>query len=237
MIPENPPIWFHTICRKNGILIDDEQGQQISRYVSLLLEWNKKINLISRKDEENVWSSHILHSVSILFAVRFVDNPAILDLGSGGGLPGIPLKILLPRSTFRLIDSTQKKITAVQDMVNRLGLRGIETSWGRADELSKQSNLSSHFDYIVARAVAPLDDLVCWSTSFLRDVGRERSAVTASPVLLPPALVALKGGDIQAEIVKTERMKEVRSVNVTDLVFVGSEELPSTDKKVVVVKF
>lgn len=236
MIAEISSTWFYTICRKNGLMIDNGQANQIDRYVSLLLEWNKKINLISRKDEENVWSSHILHSASILFKVKFVVNPAVLDLGSGGGLPGIPIKILLPRSTFRLIDSTQKKIVAAQDMIDRLGLQGIETSWGRAEELSRQRNLSSHFDYIVARAVAPLDDLVRWSTPFLRGVGQERPAVPASPALQPPALVVLKGGDVQAEIVKTKRMREVRSIDVADLIFAGSEDLPSTDKKIVVVK-
>ena len=237
MILETPPIWFRSVCRKNGLVIDNGQVDQMERYVSLLLEWNKKINLISRKGEENVWSSHILHSASILFTLKLVDNPAVLDLGSGGGLPGIPLKILLPRSTFRLIDSTQKKITAVQDIITRLGLQGVETSWGRAEELSRQSNLSSHFDYIVARAVAPLDDLVRWSAPFLQRVGQERSVVPGSPTLQPPALVALKGGDIQTEIAKTKRMKEVRSIEVADLIFSGSEDLPSTDKKIVVVKF
>ena len=237
MNPETPPIWFRTICRKNGLMVDDKQIDQIERYASLLLEWNKKINLISRKDEENVWSGHILHSVSILFAVKFIDKPSVVDLGSGGGLPGIPLKILLPRSTFMLIDSTQKKITAVQDIITKLGLQGIEALWGRGEELSRQSNLSSHFDYIVARAVAPLDDLVRWSAPFLQGAGRERAAEPESPTLQPPALVALKGGDIQTEIAKTTRMKEVRSIEVSDLNFSGSEDLPSTGKKIVVVKF
>src|SRR5512140_2094922 len=114
---EAPAIWFHNICRKNGLNPTDGQIRLLEQYVSYLLEWNQKINLISRKDEEQVWQNHILHSAAPLFKVKLDPNPRIMDLGTGGGLPGIPLKILVPESEFLLVDSTRKKTVAVQDMI------------------------------------------------------------------------------------------------------------------------
>jgi len=93
--------WFRTLCVKNGFIPTDLQLEQLNQYVRLLLDWNKKINLISRKDEENVWTYHILHSISPLFKFRVTEGSRFVDIGSGGGLPGIPLKILRPDILFR----------------------------------------------------------------------------------------------------------------------------------------
>ncbi|HTP12225.1 MAG TPA: 16S rRNA (guanine(527)-N(7))-methyltransferase RsmG, partial [Bacteroidota bacterium] len=200
--------------------------------------WNKKVNLISRKDEDRVWQSHILHCVSPLFKIGLVANPTILDLGTGGGMPGIPLKILLPDSEIVLLDSTRKKTMAVQDMINNLHLERIETVWGRAEELSSRGNLVSHFDYIVARAVAPLIDLVKWSVPFLRPSQSQPEARTSDPTLiLPPALLALKGGELEDEVSKAKRVRKDLAAEVVNLVFQGSEELSASDKKVVVVRY
>ena len=233
---ETAGIWLQTICRKNDLIVSDEQVGLLERYVDYLLEWNRKVNLISRQDEELVWQNHILHSVCLLFRLRLRKNSKIMDLGTGGGLPGIPLKILLPDSEILLIDSTRKKITAVQDMLRALDLGGIVGLWGRAEELAKDPKLHSHFDYIVARAVAPLNDLIAWSKPFLRP-SPEAPHPEGTDQPPPPALIAPKGGDLGQEIDEAKREQNARSIEVVDLVFPGSEEISTSGKKIVVVKF
>ena len=110
------------ICRKNGFELNDGMVQQLEQYVSLLLEWNAKVNLVSRKDQENIWGGHVLHALSMLFRIRLPEEIRVIDLGSGGGLPGIPLAIVNPGWTVGLLDSIQKKCTAVEDIVTRMGL-------------------------------------------------------------------------------------------------------------------
>jgi 16S rRNA (guanine527-N7)-methyltransferase len=235
---EAPGIWFRNICRKNGLIPSEHQILLLEQYVALLLGWNKKVNLISRKDEDQVWQNHILHSVSPLFKIRLADNPRILDLGTGGGIPGIPLKILLPDSEFMLLDSTRKKILAVGDMIGALGLSGISAVLGRAEELASQKNLVSHFDYIIARAVAPLNDLINWSAPFLRCANPDEIAQLAvPPSVVPPALIVLKGGNLDDELSKAKRAHAILSVEVVNLVFPGSEEMSAPDKRIVIVHF
>lgn len=217
-------------------MVSDEQTKQMERYVDQLLAWNKKVNLISRQDEELVWQNHILHSISLLFKLKLKDSPTILDLGTGGGLPGIPLKILLPDSEVLLIDSTRKKIIAVEDMLTKLELQRIRSLWGRAEDLSREHYLVSHFDYIITRAVAPLNDLIAWSKPFLLLPPTALSA-TENDHPPSPALIALKGGDLEQEIGKASRVEKIHSIEVVDLVFPGSEEMSSGGKKVVVVRF
>lgn len=234
---ETPGFWFSTICKKNGLNPSANKILLLERYVGFLLEWNKKLNLISRRDEEQVWSGHILHSIAPLFKMQFCRNPRIMDLGTGGGLPGIPLKAFLPDSEILLVDSTRKKILAVQDMIGKLGLQGIDAVWGRAEDLAHSGNLVSHFDYIVARAVASLSDLIKWSIPFVRRGAiHEFTQSTTPPPLTPPALIALKGGDLDAEVTKAKRSGTVRSIEIVNLVFQGSEEISSIDKKIVIVK-
>lgn len=234
---ETPGIWLRTLSRKNGLKLSDDQIDLLGRYVDQLLGWNQKVNLISRQDEESVWQNHILHSLSLLFKLNLTEHPIIMDLGTGGGLPGIPLKIVFPRAEFLLVDSTKKKIAAVEDMLKSLNLKGISAIWGRAEELVKQRNLLAHFDYIVARAVAPLSDLISWSRPFLRSSAPPLSHPGGRAVVSPPALIALKGGDLEEEINRARRVGKVSSIEVVDLVFPGSEEISSTGKKIVVVTF
>src|SRR3990172_6606526 len=105
-------LWFQSICKWNGLSVSDDRLQLLERYVRQLLDWNKKLNLISRRDEENVWTRHILHSASLLFHLSLKQRARILDLGTGGGLPGIPIKILVPSFSVTLVDSINKKTTA-----------------------------------------------------------------------------------------------------------------------------
>jgi 16S rRNA (guanine(527)-N(7))-methyltransferase RsmG len=232
-------IWFNTLCIRNGLTLTDLQIEQMDQYVNLLLDWNKKINLISRKDEENVWTYHILHSVSPLFKVKMIEGSKIVDIGSGGGLPGIPLKILRPDISLLCLDATRKKTDAVSQIVNELKIEDINIIWGRAEEVGMQSEYLHKFDFAIARAVCQLSELIPLSINFLKkqdDSSSPESRINhglADPN--PPALIAFKGGDVTGEIdVAKQRYPQV-NINTLDLAFAGSEQLIASDKKILVV--
>jgi 16S rRNA (guanine527-N7)-methyltransferase len=147
--------------------------------------WNNKINLISRKDIENLYEKHILHSLGIAKVIRFTDQSAVLDIGTGGGFPGIPLAILFPRVWFLLIDSIGKKIKVAEDIALQIGLKNVECCHERAEEEKRQ------FDFVVSRAVMPLPDLVKITR---KNILREQQNA------LPNGFLCLKGGDLQAEL-------------------------------------
>ena len=236
-MPESS-LWFRTVCLKNNLRVSDEQLRLLERYASLLTSWNEKVNLISRKDTENVWANHILHCVSLLFSIRIGESARIVDLGTGGGLPGIPLKIMMPALELVMIDSTQKKILAVQNMIGELGLEGASAVWGRGEELASKKEFAHRFNYVVARAVAPLADLVKIAVGLLSP---QKLAEASGPAALPffgsPSLIAFKGGDLEEEVRHVKTRKGVSSVDVRPLVFHGSEEISLSDKKLVLVGF
>jgi len=237
---ENRTLWLRTICNNNGFSASDRQWELLAQYVLLLLDWNKKINLISRRDVENVWGSHVLHSISPLLELQLAQKSTLLDLGSGGGLPGIPLKILRPDIRATLIDSTQKKIVAVRGIIQKLGLEGAEAVWGRAEDLGTSNRFRGMYNYVVARAVAPLKDLVKWGLPFLNKGQTELAydgRVEGRVVVDPPALIALKGGDIEKETRHAQEAPGVKSVKVINVAFKGSEQLLENDKKIIVVQF
>lgn len=240
---EDKKLWLYTIGKSNGVTLTADQLGLFERYSKLLLEWNKKVNLVSRRDEENLWQRHLLHSLSVLFKLVFEPTASILDLGTGGGLPGIPLKIAFPQIHMTLLDSTRKKIEAVNDIIISLSLQNVEAVWGRAEELGREPGLCAKFDFVVARAVAPLQELVEWSMPFLKlqdqSAVEEESTVrsTARKNVRAPALIAFKGGEIEKEIHRARLLKKVKKIDVIDLVFNGSEELSASEKKLIVVKF
>lgn len=232
----DPSVWIRTVCRKNGRELTDNQVHLLVQYVSLLLEWNTKINLISRRDAGNVWESHIAHSISPLFKIDLPDHARIIDLGTGGGLPGVPWKIVLPSVLMTMMDATQKKVNAVRTMIDGLGLSNTGVVWGRAEELGASEQFRGKFDYVVARAVGPLHELAKLALPFLA----ERKGGTGSgkrPSLETRSLLVFKGGDIEEELNRTRRVEGVESVEVADLSFDGSTETSLTDKKFVIVKF
>lgn len=230
--PTAPPskiIQIRRILQKNGVSLSDGQAAQVERFVEHLLDWNSRINLISRKDIDAIWEAHILHSFALIFKGRIPSSVAVLDVGTGGGLPGIPIAIARADVRVTMLDATKKKTEAVRDMVDALGLMNATVLWGRAEELSKRYGMASSFDVVVARAVAPLADLVKWSKPFLRQTPSSGTGL--------PALLTLKGGDLANEVEKLQRGGTPLSVSVEALVFEGSELLPGVDKKIVTVRF
>jgi len=167
--------------------LSDRQIQQLEQVGPLYRQWNDKINLISRKDIDNIYPHHILHSLSIARFLQFTSSARVLDVGTGGGFPGIPLAILFPETTFVLIDGTRKKINVVQDVAAQVGIRNVQPRHVRAEELRDGS-----FDFVVCRAVAAIDKLVEWSFPHI--------AVEKQQHAIPNGLITLKGGNLKQEI-------------------------------------
>ncbi|MEM7442646.1 MAG: 16S rRNA (guanine(527)-N(7))-methyltransferase RsmG [Pseudomonadota bacterium] len=162
------------------------QQSQMAELSELYQYWNSRINVISRKDIDNLYPHHVLHSLSIARMNSFISGSQILDLGTGGGFPGIPLAILFPDVQFMLIDGTAKKIKVVQAVADTLGLQNVEAKQQRAEELKDVK-----FDFVVSRAVATIDKLVNWSFPLIHQ--KHKNA-------LPNGLIALKGGMIKQEL-------------------------------------
>jgi len=228
---------FLKICRENGLVLEESQLGSMAQFVDVLLEWNAKVNLISRADTDNIWLNHILHSVSPLFSVTIPVGKRVLDLGSGGGLPGVPISIVRPDLRMVHIDSILKKVAALKDIVSRLTLPN-EVIAGRAEELGRRPGLSRTFDLVIARAVAPLHDLVKWSRPFLRREsfpeetglgGRQKIGLTT------PSLLAMKGGDLEDEIRNVKIKAGVKEVRIVDLRLEGDPEAGLSGKKLLIV--
>ena len=165
--------------------ITDEQRIRLEKLKPLYSEWNSKINVISRKDIDNIYSHHVLHSLAIAKEINFSDGSNILDFGTGGGFPGIPLAIMFPNCQFKLIDRTGKKIKVVNEVAVSLGLRNVE-----AAQISGEEE-KGKYDFVVSRAVMPLPDLM---KIVMKNIsGKQRNA-------LPNGVLCLKGGNIDSEI-------------------------------------
>lgn len=231
----NEELWLYTLCRKNNLIITDIQIQQLTTFKTLLLEWNKKINLISRKSEINVWKDHITLSLTLLFKIQFPPNANILDLGTGGGFPGIPLAIMLPDSSFVLLDATNKKITAVQSMIESLGLSNTKTVWGRAEELKNMPELLQSFDAIVARSVSSLSNLLAWGLPFLKTDKKKSNHENKKFFISAPSLITFKGLEVDEELTKAKKTFPRLHFQNVPLVFEGSEEFNNLEKQLVIV--
>ncbi len=164
----------------------EEQLRQLQLLEGLYKEWNEKINVISRKDIDGLYEKHVLHSLSIAAAFDIGDNSEVLDLGTGGGFPGIPLAIFFPQVKFHLVDSIAKKLKVVEAISEGIGLKNITTQHSRIEDIKNR-----RFDYVVSRAVAPLKDLWRWSKPLLKIKTKNE---------FTPGLISLKGGDLALEI-------------------------------------
>ena len=176
----------------------DQQLRQFSELKKLYQEWNEKINVISRKDMENFYLHHVLHSLSIAAVCNFEGGMQVMDLGTGGGFPGIPLAIFFPEVNFLLVDSINKKLQVANAVSKSIGLTNITVTHTRAEDIGNKK-----FDAVVSRAVAPLKDLWRWSKPLIKNAGvastirQERVKSNNNSV---SGLICLKGGGLNREI-------------------------------------
>jgi 16S rRNA (guanine527-N7)-methyltransferase len=166
----------------------EKQVEQFAALKDLYMDWNSKINVISRKDMDNFYEHHVLHSLAIAAKFEFTKGMQVMDLGCGGGFPGIPLAIMFPETGFYLVDSINKKLKVVTEIAVAIGLQNITTLHSRAEDIK---NLK--FDVVVSRAVASLKDLWHWSKPLIQ---KRKNNISLSP----NGLICLKGGDLTTEI-------------------------------------
>lgn len=192
--------------------ISDKQKEQFKSLYELYIDWNSKINVISRKDIENLYIHHVLHSLGIAKVMSFTPGSKIMDVGTGGGFPGVPLAIMFPEVEFLLVDSIGKKIKVASEVSNAIGLQNIRFRHCRAEE---EKGL---FDFVVSRAVMPLGDLV-------KIIRKNISHDQKNP--LPNGLICLKGGELEGEVSSFRKYAEI-----DDLSSFFSEDFFETKKVV-----
>lgn len=178
--------------------LSEQQRMQFAALDSLYHDWNEKINVISRKDIDNLYEHHVLHSLAIAKALRFKEETRILDFGTGGGFPGIPLAILFPDCHFKLIDGTGKKIRVAGEVAAAIGLKNVEAVHLRGEEEKDK------FDFVVSRAVMPLPDLM--------KIVRKNISKTQRNAL-PNGVLCLKGGNVEGEIQSFRKIVELMPVS------------------------
>lgn len=192
--------------------LTETQVEQFAQLEALYNDWNAKINVISRKDIQNLYEHHVLHSLGIAKVVNFKDGTTVMDLGTGGGFPGIPLAILFPEVQFHLVDSIGKKVRVAQEVATAIGLKNVKFSHARAEEIKER------YDFVVTRAVMPMVDLMKVAR---KNIKKEQHNA------LPNGIIALKGGELNGEIAS---MKNIATV--WELSDVFKEEYFQTKKVV-----
>ncbi len=178
--------------------LTEKQQRQYAMLRELYEDWNQKINVISRKDIENLYEHHVLHSLAIAKGLRFKAGTTILDFGTGGGFPGIPLAIMFPECQFKLIDGTGKKIHVVTEVAKAIGLENCHPEHLRGEEEK------GHYDFVVSRAVMPLPDLM---KIVRKNISKKQQNA------LPNGVMVLKGGEIQQEIQPYRHLVEVNDIH------------------------
>lgn len=171
--------------------LTEEQNRQYDQLEELYNDWNAKINVISRKDIDNLYERHVLHSLGIAEVIRFKPGTLIMDLGCGGGFPGIPLAIMFPECRFHLVDSIGKKVKVAQAVAESIGLTNVEFSHSRAEDIKDK------YDFVVTRAVMPLVDLIKVSR---KNISKEQHNG------LPNGIIALKGGELDREMASMRKI-------------------------------
>lgn len=213
---------FWTILSANSIILEPQQLRAIERYIEELIYWNERINLISRKDIDNLLENHILHSISILKFVEFPKKVRCLDIGTGGGLPGIPLKIVRPDLQMVLVDSIGKKVKITQMLAKHTGLRGIEVIQSRSEDLKTDDKYKSMFDFVLSRAVGKISTVVSWVKPLLKPNGK---------------IVFYKGGDLTKEINEAKKIFSNLKLQESLIHLVGYKKFEEENKKIVVCQF
>ena len=187
----------------------ERQLEQFRALEGLYTEWNAKINVISRKDIDSLYEKHVLHSLSIAAVFDFPAGTEIIDIGTGGGFPGVPLAIFFPEVKFHLVDSINKKLTIIEAVKESIGLSNVSTQHIRAEEIKNQK-----FDFAVSRAVAPLKDLWRWSKPLLKNSSFKVQDDKGERVF-QSSLITLKGGDLAQEI--SESGLRPRSIEISSI--------------------
>jgi 16S rRNA (guanine527-N7)-methyltransferase len=183
------------------------QIEQFHALDALYKDWNAKINVISRKDIDSLYEKHVLHSLSIAAVFNFPAGSEIVDIGTGGGFPGVPLAIFFPEVQFHLVDSINKKLKIIEAVKETIGLPNVTTQHTRAEEIKNRK-----FDFAVSRAVAPLKDLWQWSKPLIKN---EKSMKNEEGEIIERGLICLKGGDLAQEISESRlrpKMIEISSL-------------------------
>lgn len=180
--------------------LTDSQKQQFTQLGELYNYWNKQINVISRKDMDNFYLHHVLHSLSIAKVIEFKDHTEIMDAGTGGGFPGIPLAILFPEAKFYLVDSIGKKIKVVNEVVQSLGLKNVKAEQKRVEQVNRT------FDFIISRAVTSLPDFLHWTSYKFHNKSFNQ---------IQNGILYLKGGEIQKELNELRKVrKKIYNISV-----------------------
>ncbi|MCR5535176.1 MAG: 16S rRNA (guanine(527)-N(7))-methyltransferase RsmG [Bacteroidaceae bacterium] len=174
--------------------LTQDQISKFEQLNELYHDWNAKINVISRKDIDNLYEHHVLHSLAIAELIRFKPGTKVMDLGTGGGFPGIPLAIMFPETSFHLVDSIGKKIRVCQEVANALSLQNVTTQWCRAEEIKDK------YHFVVSRAVMPLTDLV----KIIK-----KNISTKQINALPNGIICLKGGELEKETLPLKNQTEI----------------------------
>lgn len=179
--------------------ISEEQKAQFAALYDLYVDWNSKINVISRKDIENLYTHHVLHSLAIAKLIQFTDGTQLMDVGTGGGFPGVPLAILFPKCKFLLVDSIGKKIRVATEVATAIGLKNVQFRHCRAEEVKEK------FDFVISRAVMPLPDLV---KIIKKNISKEQHNA------LPNGLICLKGGNLESELKPFKKTAEADDLSM-----------------------
>jgi len=170
------------------------QWEQFQKLEEVILDWNQRVNVVSRKDTSEFVERHVLHSLSVFKFLPFTPKSNVLDLGTGGGFPGLPLAIANPETEFLLVDSIGKKIMVVNEAIEFIGLKNVKTIHGRVEAVKGQ------FDFVVSRAVAPAEELLMWTRGKYKKEDQNG---------IPNGLICLKGGDLKEELKSLKKHAEL----------------------------
>jgi len=213
---------FWTLCSANGIVMDKDQIDDIKRYAGELQKWNKKVNLISRRDEENIPISHILHSLAFLKYYSIPNKANCLDVGTGGGLPGIPLSIARPDLNMVLVDSIAKKVKITAMLADHTGRKKLRAICARAEELTNDKQHKYKYDLVFARAVKRMERVISWVKPLMKKNGK---------------VVFYKGGNLSEEIEEAKKIFPKLSVEEKDIDIIGVDCFKNDEKKLIVCWF